>query len=481
MNEPAADTQITPDPAGGGDWTILVVEDEDVFARAVATCLNRAGNTCTVASTLAEAKTKLKDPPDLVILDMRLPDGEGLDLLPEIIKAGDAAPPVIVVTAYGDINQAVAAMKLGVADYLRKPLDLDELLVTVDKVMESQKLRSQLNYSHARESRGADPGDLLGQTPPLAAVRAQIETIAGIAGDAPPTVLFLGETGTGKDVAARLLHRLGPRSERPFVQVDCTSLPKDMMEAELFGHVRGAFTSAHASRAGLIEAAEDGTLFLDEIGDLPLELQAKLLNVLERRQVRRVGSTREVPVQARFMAATNRDLEAMVARGDFRDDLYFRLNVLSVPMPSLRDCRADVPLLADHFVARFARAHGRPAPQLSADAVDALVAYDWPGNVRELRNVIERAMLLTPGDEVNADALALRAVPVQRPATGEAILSSGDGGNTLELAERDLIRSALAEANGNASQAARKLGVTRMALRYRMEKHGLRSTDYRGG
>ncbi len=480
MSEPAADAQGAPDAATAGDWTILVVEDEDVFARAVATCLNRAGNTCTVASTLAQAKEKLKDPPDLVILDMRLPDGEGLDLLPEIIRTGDGAPSVIVVTAYGDINQAVAAMKLGAADYLRKPLDLDELLVTVDKVMEARKLRSQLNYSHARESRAADPGDLLGETPPLAATRVQIETIAGIAGDAPPTVLFLGETGTGKDVAARLLHRLGPRADRPFVQVDCTSLPKDMMEAELFGHVRGAFTSAHASRAGLIEAAEDGTLFLDEIGDLPLELQAKLLNVLERRRVRRVGSTREVAVQARFMAATNRDLQAMVARGEFRADLFFRLNVLSVTMPSLRDCRADVPVLAGHFLTRYARAHGRAVPQLTADAVDALMAYDWPGNVRELRNVIERAMLLSPGDDLNADGLALRVGPVGQPATAHAVLRSVNGGNTLELAERELIQSALAEAKGNASQAARKLGVTRMALRYRMEKHEIRPSDYRG-
>ena len=473
-----------PSQAPSPSWAILVVDDEDVFARAVATCLVRAGNTCVVATSLAMAREHIKDPPDLVILDMRLPDGDGFDLLPDITGVGDAAPPVIVVTAYGDIGQAVDAMKMGAADYLRKPLDLDELLVTVDKVMESQKLRSRLNFSKARENRSAVPETLLGNSPAIISVRSQIETIAGVGGVAPPTVLIQGETGTGKDVAARLLHRLGPRPDRSFVQVDCASLPKDMIEAELFGHVRGAFTSAHASRAGLIEAAEDGTLFLDEIGELPLALQAKLLNVLERRQVRRVGSTRESPVQARFIAATNRDLEAMVARDEFRDDLYFRLNVLSVSMPSLRECRGDLALLAQHFMAITARSYGRDAPELGPDALDMIEHYDWPGNVRELRNVIERAVLLTPGAVVAAESLALSqsAFPQTQPS-----IPIGDPGSsmerasTLDDAERQLIVQALRQAKGNASEAARALGVTRMALRYRIEKHGLRSADFRVG
>lgn len=462
-------------------WRILVVEDEDVFARAVVTCLERAGNACTVAATLDQARARLKEPPDLVILDLRLPDGDGLDLLPEI-ATGEEAPPVIVVTAYGDVTQAVAAMKLGATDYLRKPLDLDELLVTVDKVRDQQKLRSRLDYSRTREAQGPETGGLLGESPALSGARSQIEAIAAIAGRMPPTVLFLGETGTGKDVAARLLHRLGDRADKPFVQVDCTSLPKDMIEAELFGHVRGAFTSAHASRAGLIEAAEDGTLFLDEIGDLPLELQAKLLNVVERRHVRRVGSTREVPVRARFIAATSRDVPAMVARGEFRDDLYFRLNVLSVTLPPLRECAQDVPLLARHFLIATARSHGRPVPELGAGALDALAAYPWPGNVRELRNVIERAVLLTPGDTISVESLALGGPPSARGAAASIPAPAPvlAGGSTLGAAERDLIRSALRETQGNTSEAARRLGVTRMALRYRIDKHGLRPADFRG-
>ena len=477
MTDQAAAT--TPAPDKSPSWAILVVDDEEVFARAVATCLVRAGNTCVVATSLSMAREHINDPPDLVILDMRLPDGDGLDLLPDITGVGEAAPPVIVVTAYGDISQAVNAMKLGAADYLRKPLDLDELLVTVDKVMESQKLRSRLNFSRARENRSAVPETLLGESAPIKAVRDQIETIAGVGGDAPPTVLIQGETGTGKDVAARLLHRLGPRPDRPFVQVDCTSLPKDMIEAELFGHVRGAFTSAHTSRAGLIEAAEDGTLFLDEIGDLPLALQAKLLNVLERRQVRRVGSTRENPVQARFIAATNRDLQAMVARGEFRDDLFFRLNVLSVRMPSLRDCRGDVAGLAEHFLAITARSYARQAPELGPQALAAVEQYDWPGNVRELRNVIERAVLLTPGTVVQLDSLALGAGP--QPLSVAAAPGLIETGNTLDSTERELIAGALRQARGNTSEAARALGVTRMALRYRIEKHGLEAADFRLG
>ena len=481
MTNPGPETNSSHEPSPS--LSILVVDDEDVFARAVAICLVRAGNTCVVATSLAMAREQIKTPPDLVILDMRLPDGDGLDFLPDITGAGDAAPPVIVVTAYGDISQAVDAMKMGAADYLRKPLDLDELLVTVDKVMASQKLRSRLNFSMARENRSAVPKTLLGESAAITSVRSQIETIAGVGGTARPTVLIQGKTGTGKDVAARLLHRLGPRPDRPFVHVDCASLPKDMIEAELFGHVRGAFTSAHASRAGLIEAAEDGTLFLDEIGELPLPLQAKLLNVLERRQVRRLGSTRESPVQAQFIAATNRDLKAMVAREKFRDDLYFRLNVFSISMPSLRDCRGDLALIAQHFLAITARSYGRDAPILGPDALDAIERYDWPGNVRELRNVIERAVLLTPGPVVAAEALALsQFAAFSQPQLISPIGDLGDSGiSTLDDAERQLIAEALRQAKGNASKAARVLGVTRMALRYRIEKHGLRLVDFRDG
>ena len=468
-------------PVKAGPWRILVVEDESIFARAVATCLQRAGHTAVVAGTLADARSRLSsgtEPPDLVILDVRLPDGESFDLLAEMADGSEAAPSVIVMTAYGDVGQAVRAMKLGAADYLKKPIDLDELLVTIDKVMQSARMRSRLSLSHARESRAGDGPALIGESAALREVRRQIQTIAAIAGDAAPTVLLLGETGTGKDIAARMLHRLGPRADRPFVHVDCTALPEEMMEAELFGHVRGAFTSAHVSRAGLIEAAEDGTVFLDEIGELPNELQAKFLNVLERRQVRRVGSTREVPVAARFVAATNRNLAAMVSRGEFRDDLYFRLNVLTVSLPPLRSCRPDIALLARHFLEATARSYGRAAPQLHDDALAALGAYEWPGNVRELKNVIERSVLLSGPEGITAQSLRLAPPPARARAEGPR---PTEPLATLASAEQELIASALARSGGNTSEAARSLGITRMALRYRMEKYGIRPSDFARG
>lgn len=483
MNEAARKVEDSSAAAGTPSWRVLVVEDEGMFARAIATHLQRAGHKVTIAGTLAEARIHLGSataaPPEVILLDMRLPDGEGFDLLTGLGDS-ESSPAVIVVTAYGDISQAVKAMKLGAADYLKKPVDLDELVVVMDKVMRSARIRSRLDYSRTRESRAADVSGLLGNSAPLREARKQIQAIAAIAGETPPTVLLLGETGTGKDVTARLLHRLSPRSDRPFVHVDCASLPKDIMEAELFGHVRGAFTSAHVARAGLIEAAEDGTVFLDEIGELPAELQAKLLNVLERRVVRRVGSTREVPVAARFIAATNRDLAQMVARGEFRDDLYYRLNVLTVSLPPLRNCREDVPLLARQFLDNVARSYGRPVPELHDDAIAALKAYPWPGNVRELKNVIERSALLSGEEGITADSLDLSAVIAARPpARRGAPPPMPDGGvDTLAGAERTLIEAALQETGGNTSEAARRLGVTRMALRYRMEKYGIRPSDY---
>ncbi len=475
--------ESAPAPGSGG-WRILIVDDEAVFARAIATTLTRAGHSPLVATTVAEARSILKEhaarPPEVVLLDMRLPDGDGLELLSKLIEQ-EPAPTVLVMTAYGDVGQAVKAMQAGAADYLKKPIDLEELLITLDKAMQSERLRVRLRYSRTRESRSESHGQLIGDSRAIRDVRTQIDNVAAVGGDRPPNVLILGETGTGKDVVARLVHRRGPRRDRPFVHVDCASLPGEIMEAELFGHARGAFTSAHAARAGLIEAAEDGTVFLDEIGELPLDMQSKLLNVLERRQVRRVGSTREVPVPARFIAATNRDLPAMVARGAFRDDLFYRLNVLGIALPPLRQHREDVPLLAHHFLEATSRSYGRPTPRVEDAALAALAEYAWPGNVRELKNVIERAALLAGPEGIAAASFAFSApARPSAPSPRMPVAASGAGPvrNLLD-AERDLIEAALIETNGNASLAARQLGITRMALRYRAEKYGLRPDDYR--
>jgi len=403
---------------------------------------------------------------------MRLPDGSGLDFLRTLQGLDAADIPVIVLTAFGHLDDAVAAMKLQAADYLKKPIDLDELLLAIDKVFSAAAVTRQLDYSRQRETRKPEEFQLLGDSPALTQVRAQLERIAalGTTDQPAPVVLIVGETGTGKDLAARFLHARSPRRQRPFVQVDCSTLPEQLIESELFGHAKGAFTGAAQARTGLIEAAEDGCVFLDEVAELPLELQPKLLAVLERRHVRPVGSSRERPVRASIVAATNRQLETLVAEGRFRSDLYYRLNVLTIAMPPLRERGADIVLLARHFAARTARRFGVPVPELEAGAEAALAAYHWPGNVRELSHVIERAVLLSGSRALSAADLGLGPAPASAAA---APLTSLEGMSLREV-EMLLIERALARTGGNVSQAARQLGLTRMALRYRLKQYGMR-------
>lgn len=453
---------------------VLIVEDEAVFAKAVAKRLERGGYKISTAGDLKTAERRFKEfEPDLVLLDMRLPDGSGLDFLANLREKHQSGVAVLVMSAYGELEDAVAAMKLSASDYLKKPIDLDELLICVQKVMDKAALSRKLTYSTKREQHASEAVEFLGECNAVQIVREQIERIARLtqaAQSAPPTVLIQGETGTGKDVLARLLHAQSALAERPFVHVDCASLPKDLIEAELFGHEKGAFTNAHVARTGLIEAAEDGVLFLDEVGEIPLDLQSKLLAVLERRVVRRIGTTQEKPVAAWFIAATNRDLDQLAEHDEFRSDLYYRLNVLSVTLPPLRERGDDVLLLARHYADRTARRYGLGSIELTSDAEQALGEYDWPGNVRELRHIIERAVLLSAGGRVTADALGLGGSRPQPANAGEASLP---GNLTLDEAELELIRQALERTDGNVSRAARELGITRMALRYRMKKHGL--------
>ena len=449
---------------------VLLVEDEVVFARAVAKRLQQAGYDCEHAATLENGRALVqKIGPDLVLLDMRLPDGNGLDLLPELVAKGIS---VIAMTAYGEVSDAVHAMKLGAIDYLKKPVDLDELLMAVEKAQAATHLKYHLDYSRQRNVHAVEGVELLGNSPPMKSVQAQIERFAQLAvfSEAiPPTVLIQGETGTGKDVAARLLHASCANSDRPFVHVDCASLPAELIESELFGHEKGAFTSAQGSRCGLIEAAEDGTLFLDEIGELPLPLQAKLLNVLERRVVRRLGSTKEHPVSARFVAATNRNLHQMVLDGAFRSDLFYRLNVLTMHMPPLHERGDDILLLARHFAAQTERRYGLQPRPFSAEAAQVLQEYPWPGNVRELKHLVSRAVLLGRESQIMPHDLAL---PGSVQSEQAAVIA--ESGVTLESAERLLIENALRQSNNNVSEAARQLGITRMAMRYRMERHGIK-------
>lgn len=454
---------------------LLIVEDEVLFARAVMRRLQKAGYECEHVENLQDARTITKQfSPDIVLLDMRLPDGNGLDVLAELVAKNVA---VIVMTAHGEISDAVNAIKQGAVDYLKKPIDLEELLLSVQKAETAANQSNSLNYSRQRNAHASDGVELLGDSPAMVSVKAQIKRIAQLVATdvVPPTVLISGETGTGKDVAARLLHlscqnreqNKDRHSDKPFVHIDCASLPQDLMESELFGHEKGAFTGASATRPGLIEAAEDGTLFLDEIGELPLPLQAKLLNVLERRVVRRIGSTKERAVPARFIAATNRDLHEMSLAGSFRQDLYYRLNVMSITMPPLRERAGDTMLLSQHFAAQTSRRYGLSQPVFSDDAISMIKRYDWPGNVRELKHQVSRAMLLCHEGHITSIDLAL---PMHR--TNDAYTHPNTQ-STLDEAEKAILLQVLADSRNNVSEAARKLGITRMTMRYRMDKYQL--------
>lgn len=449
---------------------ILLVEDEVLFAKAVVKRLQKAGFECEHAESLHDARLLVKQfEPDMALLDMRLPDGNGLDLLSDFVAKNINT---IVMTAFGDVTDAVNAIKMGAIDYLKKPIDLEELLLIIQKNEKTTDLQTSLDYSRQRDTIVNESVQLIGESAAMQSVRQQITRIAQLSAlsDAvQPTVLITGETGTGKDVVARYLHASCANHDKPFVHVDCASLPAELIESELFGHEKGAFTNAVASRPGLIESAEDGTLFLDEIGELPLGLQAKLLNVLERRMVRRLGSTKERPVQARIIAATNRDLYQMSSEGRFRSDLYYRLNVITMQMPPLRDRGQDVLLLANYFRQMTEKRYALPHHEFSAMALMAIQNYHWPGNVREMRHQISRAVLMCTQAMISEHDLGLP----QMAAVNASPSMQGEAQVTLDDAEKAMLLNALEQSRHNVSKAARLLGITRMTMRYRMDKHGI--------
>ena len=461
---------------------VLLVEDETLFAKSVLRRLQREGYQGKIVETIADGRQSLNESlPDILLLDVRLPDGSGLDLLAEIRGRDDnewKKLPVVVMTAYGELDDAVTAMKLGATDYLKKPVDLDELVLTLSKVMATQQLNQQLSYSQVRDRHVIDKIEMVGSSKAIDDIRNQINRIAQLVDhstDNPPVILIRGQTGTGKDVVARLYHQAGSWHKKPFVHVDCASLPSELIEAELFGYERGAFTNAHQAKAGLIEVAEDGILFLDEVGELPLALQAKLLNVLERRVVRRLGATKEHPVSARFVAATNRNLREMVAKGTFRSDLFYRLNILELVLTPLSERKEDIPLLAQHFVEKIARRYGLSSPKLTTDALQLMQQHPWQGNIRELQHVLERAVMMCQQDQIRANDLMLQHVSLSE---SEAVQESNIqletlADMTLEQVEKFLIEQSLKRTAGNVSRSARELGLTRMAMRYRMEKYQL--------
>ena len=404
-----------------------------------------------------------KEPFDLLLTDQKMPGLSGLELL-EAARAVTPAVAVIIMTAYGTIETAVAAIKGGAADYLTKPVNLDELLHRIAQVrerqrliMENRELREALQERHRVEG-------IIGESGRMQEVLSLVRRVAG----SDATILIQGESGTGKELIARAIHYASPRAGAPLVSVNCAALPETLLESEPFGHEKGAFTGAVAARKGRFELADGGSLFLDEIGDLPLHLQVKLLRVLQEREFERVGSSRPVAVNVRLLAATHRDLEALVRAGRFRDDLYYRINVVSIALPPLRERREDIPLLLDHFVEKFSRRNGKRIGGLTREAREALLRYDYPGNVRELENLVERAVILTRDEVIGLEDLPLGVKEREGETSGETSLTV-----LVEGLERRMIREALARADGVQTQAAEILGISERVLRYKLKKYGL--------
>jgi len=459
--------------------TVLIVDDERTLAKAVKAFLSDLGYEVEVAPD-AERALEVLDTlrPDVVFADVRLPGISGIELLRRI-REFDPAIAVVIMTAYGSIEGAVEAVKLGAFDYVKKPLDLEEVRLLADRARETSLLKQELSYYRQRATGAAAFGAVLGQSPAIRAVLEQARQIAAL--NETPPVLITGETGTGKGLVARTIHSSGPRSSKPFIEINCTALPATLMEAELFGYERGAFTDAKTSKIGLFEAAEGGFLFLDEVGDVELTLQGKLLRAIEDRTVRRVGGLRDRKIDVRIVSATNRDLEREVERDHFRKDLYFRLAVILLHLPPLRERQDDVLLLAEHFLKHFSHKYGKDVRNIEARARDLLRAYPWPGNVRELSHVIERAVLWSRGTNVDVDHLSLTS-PVNHavePVPDAAKPSPGGGlpagGTDLAQWEKAMIEKALQEAGGNQTKAAQRLGISRDTLRYRLKKFGIQA------
>ena len=449
--------------------TVLIVDDEQTLARSAKAFLGDHGYDAEVAHTGERALELLETlQPDVVFADVRLPGMSGLDLLKRI-RAFDPVIPVIMLTAYGSIEGAVEAVKLGAFDYVKKPVDLEELKLLADRARETRLLKQELSYYRRRASPEVGFEALLGSSPAVRAVLERARQIAAL--DETPPVLLTGETGTGKGLLARAIHASGPRVAQPFIEVNCTALPATLMEAELFGYERGAFTDAKQSKPGLVEAAERGFIFLDEIGDVDLAVQGKLLRAIEERAIRRVGSVRERKIDVRIIAATNRDLEREVRQDRFRKDLYFRLAVIVLEVPPLRERGDDVLMLAEHFLREFNTKYGKVVREISAPARELLRTYPWPGNVRELSHVIERAVLWSRGPTLDAEHLSLTR-PVEG-TDGPPPQPSGD----LARWEKTVIEQALREAGGNQTKAAQRLGISRDTLRYRLKKFGLQSSS----
>lgn len=448
---------------------ILIVEDEAKMARLLELNLAEAGY---ATRSAADAESGLRilrqEKIDLVLTDLKLPGMTGLEFL-QAARRADSNLPVILMTAYGSVETAVEAMKAGASDYVLKPFSIEEIKLIVSRELESRRLREENRSLRDALGQRYEFKNIVGRSPAMQEVLATVERVA----PSNSTVLLGGESGVGKDMIARAIHEHSRRASGPFVKINCTAIPENLLESELFGYEKGAFTGAVAAKPGKFELANEGTIFLDEIGDVPGTIQVKLLRVLQEREFERLGGTKTHKVDVRVIAATNRNLRDALEEGTFREDLYYRLNVVPISIPPLREHKQDIPYLVDSFIARFAKASAKAITGITPAALAMLADFHWPGNIRELENIIERAVVLAAGPEIDVADIHLDVAPLKVPDRASSGVPFPPDGLTLEQFEDEIIKEALRRAGGNKSQAARLLGLSRNALRYRLSKIGV--------
>ena len=447
---------------------ILVVDDEPSMRELLAIMLKKEGfEVVTADGRVMAAAVLAKGPVDLVVTDVRLPDGDGIEILRHV-KSASPETVVIVMTAFGTAETAVAALKLGAHDYILKPFDVDELKIVVRNALEREDLRAENLLLKRELGRQHGLDQVIGVSPAMTALFEMVRSIAPTSS----TVLVTGESGTGKEMVSKAIHALSPRREAPFVSVNCGALPDTLLESELFGHMKGAFTDAHQNKKGLFEAAHRGTLFLDEVGETSPSMQVKLLRALQERKIRRVGGTDEQEVDVRVISATNIPLERLVQERRFREDLFYRLQVIPIRTPPLRERREDIPLLAEHFLKLFAKQMGKGTAKISEAAMALLTRHAWPGNVRELENVIERAVALEVTEAVLPERLPDSLRALVKPLARIELHGSFNLDEHLRSIESQFLQQALTESAGDRAEAARILGITPRSLRYLIQKHG---------
>jgi two-component system NtrC family response regulator len=443
---------------------ILIIDDEEHMCWALKRAMEQEGYQAVTATSGSKGINLLKEKgPSLILLDLKMPEMDGLEVL-GIIREIHPRVPVIMITAHGTIETAIEAMKLGAVDYITKPFDLDELKMVVKQALKYSKLVSEVSFW--RSELNKKYGTVIGESQAMKEIMMLIERVA----TSNATVMITGDSGTGKEVTARAIHLASERRDQPFVPVNCAALPEQLLESELFGHEKGAFTGAVALRTGRFEMADNGTIFLDEIAEMPLAMQAKLLRVIQERSFERVGGTETLKVDLRIIAATNKDIKKAVECGEFREDLYYRLNVIHIQLPPLKDRKEDILLLANNFLLKYMK--GTNPKEISPEAMELLLNYDWPGNIRELQNVIERAVIICQGDMVLPEHLP-KELQKNDYSDVDNIIKFPDAGISLEEVEKELILKALEKSNGNQTKAAQLLGITRSALIYRSQKYNI--------